>query len=272
LVCGGFAFAGSFRFPIFISSCHFGGVFNIRSASCRVDSSKFGFFDMAHKFTIRKEVLATALAEFQQFFGHSMQQWSKLERSLCDWFQHITGMKDSMARAIFYSARGFMARIEMLESAIEHTDRLSPHELEFLTAAIKKSSQYAGFRNKIVHGEPRPHYNIAEHLASYEIVDGADVTGQGKFISVDDLKRAALRIHTLHTCISHMHPWLRERNQNLKSPEECLAQVRALPNEASANTDGPTPEASSRPAQGPVHRNKKEHRAAQKAARRPESR
>jgi hypothetical protein len=215
---------------------------------------------------LRKEVLEAALADFHRFFGHAMQQWSKLERSLCDWFQHATGMKDSMARAIFYSARGFAARIEMLESAIEHSERITAEQLTFLAEAIKKARQYTPFRNDIVHGEPRPHYNIAEHSASYEIVDAADLTGQAKFISVDDLKRAARRIHVLHTCMSEMHPWLRERNRNLKSPEECLAQVRALPTEARAHTDGPTPAKSAQSAQGPVRRNKKEHRASRRAS------
>jgi hypothetical protein len=102
------------------------------------------------KVTIRKEVLVAALEEFHRFFGYAMQQWSKVERSLYLWFQRATNMDDSMARAIFYGGRGFSARAEMLEAAIECSTQLTAQEIEFLKEALKRREITAAFATRLL--------------------------------------------------------------------------------------------------------------------------
>ncbi len=109
------------------------------------------------KFTINKDRLLDATVDFHIHYGNAMARWAQLENALYLWFSAATAMNDAVGRAIFYSARGFAARAEMLEAAVEHATTLSPEQIEFLKEAIKKARQYSGFRNKVAHGEPRVH-------------------------------------------------------------------------------------------------------------------
>jgi hypothetical protein len=196
------------------------------------------------KFRMHKDQLVTATLEFHQHLGAVMRMWSGVERALYNWFERATGMPDSMARGIFYGARGFSARAEMLESTLEHTTALTPAQSVFVKEAVKKARQYSGFRNRVAHGEPRLTVVHGEPTtAHYVIVQGKDVASPDEFLSIDDLDG---RIHTLQRCATEMHPWLRERNKNLLSPEECLAQVRALPNQPHDKSD-PIPSTSEQP-------------------------
>jgi hypothetical protein len=217
------------------------------------------------KFTVSREALETALRDFHLSYAPAMQQWSLLERSLCDWFQHASAMQYTMANAIFYSARGFTARIEMLEAAIEHSTALTLFQTEFLKEAAKKARQFTGFRNKVTHGQPVPHYVAGNPpQVFYTIAQRGDVSEPAELLSVEDLRLGTARIYQLHICIREMHPWLRARNPNLPSPEECLARVRALPTEPTDKSAHSGVEPAPQPRE-PVHRNKKEWRAAQQA-------
>jgi hypothetical protein len=59
-------------------------------------------------------------------------------------------------------------------------------------------------------------------------------------------------------------PWLRERNEKVKTPEECLALVRALPNRAH-DKNASNPSAPEQQPQELGRPNKKEYRAEQAA-------
>jgi len=236
----------------------------------RVESSRSGFFAMPRTFTFKmdKEQLAHASAEFYHFYGHALARWAQLEMALYYWFVRTTGMQDAMARAIFYGARGFMARTEMLEGAIEHASILKPTEKSFLKEALKKAKGYSSFRNKVAHGEPR--LNVVEAAGTegeaklhFTITQGRNTPSETEeTISVAQLRTAGDTFHILAQCVRDMLP-VSVKNPTAKPPEECLALVLALPTEPSSKSD-PTLKASSPPPQGRVHRNKREHRAAQK--------
>jgi hypothetical protein len=53
-------------------------------------------------------------------YGEALLQWSRLEQYLFFWFEFVTGMEHMIARAVFYSARNFNGRSEMLEAALKH--------------------------------------------------------------------------------------------------------------------------------------------------------
>ncbi len=218
------------------------------------------------KFTILKDQLGEATLEFYHFYGHALARWSQLETALYYWFERTTGMQDAMARAIFYGARGFFARAEMLDAAIEHAATLSPTETAFLREALKKAKSYSSFRNKIAHGEPR--LNVVEGTPEtklhYTITQGRNTPASGEeAISVTELATAADNFHTLAQCIRDMLPFP-VKNPKAKSPEECLSLVRSLPIEPN-NKNSPTAAASTPQPQGPQRRNKKEYRAEQAA-------
>jgi hypothetical protein len=218
------------------------------------------------KFKLRPEQLAEATAEFYHFYGHALARWSQLETAFYYWFERTTGMQDAMARAIFYGGRGFFARAEMLEAAIEHATTLDPTQSAFLKEALKRAKGYSSFRNKIAHGEPR--LNVVEATSEtklhYTITQGRNTPATGEeSISVTELATAADNFHTLAQCIRDVLPFP-VRNPKAKSPEECLALVRSLPIEPNVQ-NSPTAAAPASQSQEPQHRNKKEHRAAQKA-------
>lgn len=220
------------------------------------------------KFTINKDRLLDATVDFHIHYGNAMARWAQLENALYLWFSAATAMNDAVGRAIFYSARGFAARAEMLEAAVEHATTLSPEQIEFLKEAIKKARQYSGFRNKVAHGEPRVHLyenEEGEKRAIFSIDQGRHVPSSAESLSMEDLDQGADNIHTLSMLIIEMWPPIRKPTS--KSPQECLSLVRALPNVAndkkdhSASAPDPSP-------QRPVRRNKKEYRAAKKTRKR----
>lgn len=216
---------------------------------------------MAEKFTItlNREVVELAKVELHINFGIAMERWSTLERALYYWFGYLTGLKPKIARAIFYSARGFYARTDMLEALIEHVTPSNPLEIEFLKEALKKAKQYSPFRNKLAHGER--HLNVIEgheHLAHYKIVQGKNMEDP---ISLSDMATFSDNIGLLHDCLLWMHPKM-EKPANAKPPAECLALVRALPNQPNSKND-PIPSESDKPHQEPPLRNKKTFRAEQ---------
>jgi len=220
------------------------------------------------KFTIPKDQLEAATAEFYHFYGHALARWSQLETSLYYWFAKITGMPDAMARGIFYSARSFAARAEMLEAALEHATHLKDSDIAFLKEALKKARNYSGFRNKLAHGEPR-----LAVTKDGETVKGVHYTiSQGRnqpsateeLLTVQDLFIAAEHFHVVAECAREALGFPPNR-PNPKSPEECLSLVRALPNEPH-DKNAPTASASApRPEGTTSHRNKKEYRAEQRA-------
>jgi len=213
-----------------------------------------------------------ARIEFLYLFGVAMSHWASLEASLCEWFQRASGMNSQMATTVFFSGTGFRSRAEMLEAVLEHTPRkrVSEEQKTFLKAAIKKARQFSTFRNRIAHGEPRMRLGPKTDgkndvtFVFYPSKDRLDATAE--ILEQSGLEIAINNIHTLHRCITEMSPWVRTRVKKIRSREECLAQVLALPNQANEKSD-PTAGAPGPQPQGPQHRNKKAYRAEQAAKR-----
>ena len=187
-------------------------------------------------------------AEFHHAYGLAMAQWAKLERMLYYWFAYITRVEDKMARAIFFSGRSFNARAEMLLAAIEHA-QLSAGQIEFIKASHKRAWGYSGFRNTITHGESMMNAKLLNGVVQsveYLIVQGKAVGPQGTDVSIDQLLTAADNFHRLAEIIHNAHPVYGEKPQ--KPPEEYLALVNALPNQANSknvqtpSTPGPQPQ------------------------------
>jgi hypothetical protein len=91
--------------------------------------------------------------EFQRHLGKAIAAWARIESMFCTYFQNLTGMQRVAARSVFFSARSFNGRSDMLKALIHVVD-IKPTEYEsFLKAAIKKANQFVSTRNQIAHGE-----------------------------------------------------------------------------------------------------------------------
>ena len=100
------------------------------------------------------EEYARALDNFHLTFGSALTQWARVEERVGNWFWYSTGLSEEMARAIFYSARNFNARADMLEAALRHAEIETRGAKEFIKSAIHKAVSYSSFRNVLAHGEP----------------------------------------------------------------------------------------------------------------------
>jgi hypothetical protein len=212
------------------------------------------------KMNMSYEVVAKASAEFHLAYGMALSQWALVEAVLYDWFHLTTGMNDKMARSVFYSAKSFAGRAEMLEAALGESTH-STEILDFAKAVIKKARTYSTFRNEITHGEMLLNLKSGDNSsAHYTLVQGKNIHTGG--ITIDELKIATTNFKTLRELALDMLPIY--RGEYVQSPAEHLAQVRALPSQANSKDAHiqPTPEKQPQS----QHRDKKAHRASQRTA------
>ncbi|MBR1236169.1 hypothetical protein [Bradyrhizobium sp. AUGA SZCCT0182] len=222
------------------------------------------------KFNIRDEIQQRASFEFLHRYGFAMACWARVEQSMYHWFALLTGMPDDMSRSIFYSARGFIARAEMLEAAIGTDKKRTQAQISFIKAAAKKARTYSTFRNTVAHGEPRLNAQTDGSLDDgADVIDAHYTLNQGKSLSsteppvtIGDLGVAGDNFKKL----SRYMIWALPTTSALhaKPPEECLALVLALPSRPHDKSD-PTPEGSAPQPDKPHRPDKKAYRAAQAA-------
>ena len=102
-----------------------------------------------------------------------MAAWSTVEDGLFEWFKRCTGMHEQLARAVFYSAKSFEGRRDMLNSAIPFSS-CDEKTREGIRKCVLRASQYVAFRNRIAH----------RHLVlSYEIKPPQFVLIEGRTLS-----------------------------------------------------------------------------------------
>jgi hypothetical protein len=203
-----------------------------------VPSRSSEVFAMA-KHTVKLDLKTVERASNQFFdaFGRLMAEWAAIERALFLWFQGATQMSEPAARAVFYSARSFNARAEMLEAALPTAQKLKTEEAEFIKAALKRAWGYSGFRNSIVHGEPSP--AIRGDAIQYFMIQGkhAGDAKVGRSISIEDMDTARENFAELLTCLYEVIPAFRPERA---TPKEYLQRILALPSQPySKNTQRP---------------------------------
>ena len=164
---------------------------------------------------------------FHLSYGHTMSAWGMLESQLFHWFFYISGIgNESMARAIYYSAKSFNARADMLEEVLR-VATLNEGQAPFLKGAIKKARTYSSFRNSATHGEPIPVIvEEAAPLMAFALVQGKKQEG-GLNISIAYLDNATENFTVLWSLIRRAHPSHQEDATQLLATS--LAQIQALP-------------------------------------------
>ena len=169
--------------------------------------------------------------EFYKTIGEAMAAWSAVEDGLFEWFKRCTGMQEQLARVVFYSARSFEGRRDMLEAAIP----FSPTDEKTRTAIRKcmlRAGQYAAFRNRIAHRHMLYTYEIQP--PQFVLIEGRTLSGpiEGatlKYVTIEALKIAAHNFRRLTDCILAFHP---DWQEPAVCEQGCLEEILALPTEA----------------------------------------
>jgi hypothetical protein len=174
-----------------------------------------------------------ALDEFHQTFGITMAAWAMVEDGLCDWFKLCTGLHEQFARAVFYSARSFAGRRDMLVAAIRFSS-CNEKTQTGIRLCVKYARKYSEFRNRIGHGHLTFTHTIQPPqfvFAQGRSMAGPLTAANLDYVTVADLKIAATNFQRLTDCILGFHPgW--------QAPDVCergcLEEIRALPIEANS--------------------------------------
>jgi hypothetical protein len=94
-----------------------------------------------------------AMEEFHLKFGRAMGAWATVERELGTLFMMLTKIEPAMATQIYYSARSFTGRLDILKSSLAAA-KVTDEAKNVTQKVITKSRQYCEFRNKIAHDLP----------------------------------------------------------------------------------------------------------------------
>jgi hypothetical protein len=179
-----------------------------------------------------EEEHSRALAEFRTTYGMAMEAWGRLEGVLFDWFMGATGIEERLARAIYFSAKSFNARRDMLQSALPFSSLDEPTKT-FLKAALKKAAQFSSFRNAITHGEPKWH----PKRFAYVLAEGSRESrpAPDDAVTIEQIKMGYLNFFELYRVLRDLRRPLFAITPDDPGPpslEACLARVHALPQEA----------------------------------------
>jgi len=164
--------------------------------------------------------------EFYTTYGQAMLMWTRVETNLALWFQAITEMPDWEATfAVFFSARSFQGRADMLQAALAVAWDDDPELKSFAQEAIQKAASYNSARNQIAHGDLRfsedQRFSIG-HPAKY-MAEGT--------VSHENLVAAATNFQELAIILWEAHAGVSTGGGG-KPLSKCHARLRLLPNEA----------------------------------------
>jgi hypothetical protein len=228
-------------------------VLGIRRAISTVASSKLGF----GAFTMNGTPIhgpwnspagQKALAVFHQQLGKAVAAWSTIEDGLFEWFKHCTGLEERLARSVFYSARSFEGRRDMLSAAIPFSS-CDEKTRTGIRLCIKRARQYSEFRNRISHGHII--YTYIGVAPQHVITEGRALSGapNTSYVTLEDLKAATINFDGLAYCLLGFHPeW--------QAPDVCalgcLEEIQALPIAANSKQPFPIPPQTKQPPTDPV--------------------
>lgn len=192
---------------------------------------------------------------FSLSYGRAMAQWAVVEERLFYWFWRLSGMKLGVARAVFYSARSFTGRSEMLEGVLGAYAGPDADLLPFAKAATKKAAQFNSFRNTLVHGEPT--FDVrkgSKTLGQVILLQGRQMpfAAAETAVTVEQMNTAKENFRELSRLLMEVLDFAENRVETAL-PEECLRLVRLLPIRADSSEPAqsqPTPRPPRKPSRG----------------------
>lgn len=140
--------------------------------------------------------------QFYTQYGKVMAAWADVESALADWFHRSIQPdhgKDVNAESIFYSARSFQGRSDMLKPAIE-SQLINDEQRLFVRKAIKRASDYNTFRSKLAHRVTVERQSHGDGKDGTFLQEGDDPFGRNEHlpaISTTHLEAATLHFDAL---------------------------------------------------------------------------
>lgn len=182
-----------------------------------------------------------ARAEFHEAYGAFMMHWAALEHSLGAWFTRLSGMPVRRSAAVFYSAKNFAGRADLVEAIMPHCE-VEQEYLNLLRQCIKRARQYNSFRNSVAHGQSIYGAFPRGSEERFVLIPGGPpaYVRQENVIAVHQLQTAARNVgwlgHFMREADFH-----RRGTGRGAPPQKCLEQVLALPNRADQIPLDPSP-------------------------------
>lgn len=167
--------------------------------------------------------------------GVAVERWSFVELTLSLHFQVLTQAKIGIAKAVYFSARSFRGKQDMLDAAIKSVDGVEgfPQYIAYLKAASKRSGQWSGARNILVHGRVMEHSDPkSAYLGRSAIIDATeDQNNPKRLMFAPDIVNMAEGFGKLSLLNLVAYRCLFDQKLQ-KSHQECLELVQLLPNRA----------------------------------------
>lgn len=175
--------------------------------------------------------VGAAANAFNLSLGETLGHWARVESFFMRHFALLTALEHKMARRLFYSARSFQGRVDMLAAAAAASNAKDGHKA-FVRAAIKKAREQSGFRNRLAHGET---VFIAgsgtRYSGQYVLVEGKTDFDpfEDEAVTKAQLDTAGENFHVLAGALlfATMCDW----GDAASDPQGYLRLVRALPNQ-----------------------------------------
>ncbi len=218
---------------------------SMRRAICNVVSSRLGLGALVMTESSRESDpdAIDAHTQFHNAYGGAMAAWARLEGCLFYWFMSASGMNEAPARAIFFSARSFAGRRDMLWAILPFA-LFDQGAGDVIRAGLNKAQQYSEFRNKLAHREPVVDIRRESPTwAQILLVEGRDASGSPDAITISQLAAAMRNFDELRRLLWQVHPL--ERHPGTDA-EGCLRLIRELPNQAHSREAARTPEGTQR--------------------------
>jgi hypothetical protein len=177
--------------------------------------------------------------QFHNAYGAAMTAWARLEGVLFYWFMDATGFNEPIARAIFFSARNFTGRRDMLRASLPFA-RFDDAGMAVIKAGLGKARKWSEFRNKIAHGEPV--LDIRQQSASwgqFVLAEGKSIEESDPVVTVHDLNIATRNFDELRRLLWDAHPMYRTPTLDAG---QYLRLIRELPNQGHSSERSRIPE------------------------------
>ena len=124
--------------------------------------------------------------DFYLIYGRTMAAWSDLEGALGAILVRTANLAPDVAMAIYYSARSFQGRAEMILACIPFAKTI-PAGKTFLTGVVNRASAYSGARNTFAHDR---HMLMLDIDASR--VDRLISSPKGSTVGLEEIQRAGV--------------------------------------------------------------------------------
>lgn len=157
--------------------------------------------------------------DFYHAYGAAMASWAEIESSMGYYFEKIGNLEPNLAHAVYYSARSFLGRADMLSASIPFAKTV-PDGRKFLMEVVKLTRGWSSVRNMFAHDIHRITFH-AGRSTPFMTIRSPD----GSVVEIGQVETAANNFFMLSMLLIHA----RGATKLLREPELCLEALKILP-------------------------------------------